>query len=135
MNVRKWMNDSTKKWTRRFAVPVLATALAASFATYECVKPSTARAADAPGVAVPLDANSVGALLELDKAMETLAARVTPAVVNVTVASKTKPDKADNQTPDNMQQFFGGQNGPFGQFFGPHMQPRGPQIEHGMGSG
>ncbi len=126
------MNESTKKWTRRLAVPVLATALAASFATYECVKPSAASAAEAPGVAVPLDANSVGPLMELDKAMETLAARVTPAVVNVTVASKTKP--ADDQGSGDMQQFFG-QNSPFGQFFGPHMQPRGPQIEHGMGSG
>jgi len=83
-----------------------------------------------------LDANSVGALLELDKAMETLAARVTPAVVNVTVTSRTKPGMAENQGPDdnNMQQFFG-KNSPFGQFFGPHMQQRQPQIEHGMGSG
>src|SRR3954447_26024763 len=119
MNGRNWINQARKSWARRFAVPVLAVALAGSFATYECVKPSTARAADAPGVAVPLDANSVGALMELDKAMETLAARVTPAVVNVTVTSKAKQDKAaDNQTPDDMQQFFGGQNGPFGQFFG-----------------
>ena len=36
--------------------------------------------------------------------------------------------------PDDMQQFFG-QSSPFGQFFGPHMQPRQPQIEHGVGSG
>jgi serine protease Do len=134
MNVKEWFDKTRKSWARRLAVPVLAVAVAASFATYECVKPSAARAADAPGVAAPLDANSVGALMELDKAMETLAARVTPAVVNVTVASKTTPNKAGNQAPEDMQQFFG-QNSPFGQFFGPHMQQRQPQIEHGMGSG
>src|SRR6201998_2341336 len=84
--------------------------------------------------ASPLDDNSVGALMPLDKAMETLAARVTPAVVNVTVTSRTKAEAGDNeQLPDGMQQFFG-QGGPFGQFFGPHGQ-RQPQIEHGMGSG
>ena len=50
--------------------------------------------------------------------METLAARVTPAVVNVTVTSKTKPETASGEMPDDMQQFFG-QSNPFGQFFGP----------------
>jgi len=133
MNVGKWFDENTKKWTRRLAVPVLAVALAVSFGTYELVKPSAAKAADAPPAAAPLDASSVGALLDLDKAMETLAARVTPSVVNVTVTSKTKPGQAENEMPEGMQQFFG-QGGPFGQFFGPHMQ-RQPQIEHGMGSG
>ena len=134
MNTGKWFDQNTKKWVRRLAVPVLAVALAASFATYEIVKPAAARAADAPPAAAPIDVNSVSALLDLDKAMETLAARVTPSVVNVTVTSKTKPGSADNQVPEDMQQFFGGQGGPFGQFFGPHMQ-RQPEIEHGMGSG
>ncbi|HLZ40213.1 MAG TPA: Do family serine endopeptidase [Candidatus Sulfotelmatobacter sp.] len=139
MNPAKWINDRTKKWTRRLAVPVLAAALAASFATYECVKPAAASAAIATPAASPLDDNSVGALLSLDKAMETLAAHVTPAVVNVTVASKVKPDESNQQQQDQMQQFFGDQS-PFGQFFGqqfgPHMRiPRQPQIEHGLGSG
>jgi serine protease Do len=128
------LKDSTIKWTRRLAVPMLAVALAVSFVTYEFAKPASARAAEAAPAAAPLDADSVGALLALDKAMETLAARVTPAVVNVTVTSRTKPDMAGRQVPEDMQQFFGGQGGPFGQFFGPHMQ-RQPQIEHGMGSG
>jgi len=132
MNVGTWLKDSSKRWTRRLAVPVIAVALAASFATYECVKPASA-SSTAPAAA-PLDTNSVEALLNLDKAMETLAARVTPAVVNVTVVSKSKPDSSNEQVPDDMQQFFG-QNGPFGQFFGPHMQQRQPQIEHGLGSG
>ena len=85
--------DSKKNWMRRLAVPMLALALVASFATYECVKPAAAKASEAaPAAAAPLDVDSVGALLALDKAMETLAARVTPAVVNVTVTSRTKPE-------------------------------------------
>jgi serine protease Do len=134
MNAAKWWNDSTKKWTRRLAMPVLALALAASLTTYEFAKPAAARAADAAPSAAPLDADSVGALMALDKAMETLAARVTPAVVNVTVTSRTKPEAVSKEIPEDMQQFFG-QGNPFGQFFGPNMRQRQPQIEHGMGSG
>jgi serine protease Do len=132
MNVMQ-LKDSSKQWTRRLAVPMLALALVASFATYECVKPAAARAAVAAPSAAPLDADSVGALLALDKAMETLAARVTPAVVNVTVTSRTKPEMTGKQMPEDMQQFFG-PSSPFGQF-GQRMQQRQPQIEHGMGSG
>lgn len=124
-------NIKNKKWTRRFAVPALALGLIGSFASYECLKPSTARAEAVAPAAAPLDADSVSALTALDKAMETLAAHVTPAVVNVTVTSKVKPDEATEQIPDDMQQFFG-QNSPFGQHM--HVQ-RQPQIEHGMGSG
>jgi serine protease Do len=124
---------SSTKWMRRLAMPVMALALIASFVTYEFAKPSAARAADAAPSAAPLDVDSVSSLLALDKAMETLAARVTPAVVNVTVTSRAK-EMAGNQVPGDMQQFFG-QGSPFGQFFGPNMKPRGPQIEHGMGSG
>jgi serine protease Do len=129
MNVEK---ESTRKWTRRLAVPALALALA-SFTTYECMKPTAARAAAAAPSAAPLDVDSVSSLLALDKAMETLAARVTPAVVNVTVTSRTKPDMNGGQNSEDMQQF--GPNSPFGQFFGPQMRQRQPQIEHGMGSG
>jgi len=119
---------------RRLAMPTLALALVGSFVTYECVKPGAAKAANAAPAAAPLDVDSVSSLLALDKAMETLAARVTPAVVNVTVTSRTKAEANGKQMPEDMQQFFG-QGGPFGQFFGPHMQQRQPQIEHGMGSG
>jgi serine protease Do len=126
---------SKKNWMRRLAVPMLALALVASFTTYECVKPAAARASEAaPAAAAPLDVDSVGALLALDKAMETLAARVTPAVVNVTVTSRTKPEAAGREVPEDMQQFFG-QGSPFGQFFGPRQQQRQSQIEHGVGSG
>src|ERR1035438_971059 len=82
MNVGTQLKDSIKKWTKRLAAPLLALALITSFATYEFAKPTAAKAADAAPSAAPLDADSVGALLALDKAMETLAARVTPAVVN-----------------------------------------------------
>ena len=119
---------------RRLAMPTLALALVGSFISYECVKPGAAKAANAAPAAAPLDVDSVSSLLALDKAMETLAARVTPAVVNVTVTSRTKAEANGKQMPEDMQQFFG-QGGPFGQFFGPHMQQRQPQIEHGMGSG
>jgi len=134
MNVGQWLNDKTKKPMRLLAVPMLAVALVASFVTYQFVKPEAARAAaSAPAAAAaPLDADSVGALMALDKAMETLAARVTPAVVNVTVTAKGKSEMAGKDMPDDMQQFFG--QSPFGQFFGPRMR-RQPEIEHGMGSG
>src|SRR5579859_7281960 len=135
MMIGTQLKEKTRKWMRRLATPMLALAVVASFVTYECVKPAGARAAATAPAAAPLDADSVGSLLALDKAMETLAARVTPAVVNVTVTSRTKPETAGKQMPEDMQQFFGGQGGPFGQFFGPHMQQRQPQIEHGMGSG
>ena len=133
MNVRNWWNSNVKKMTRRRTAALLALALLGSFVTYECVKP--ARAADALPSAAPLDDDSVGALTALDRAMETLAAHVTPAVVNVTVTSRAKGEAANQQTPEDMQQFFG-QEGPFGQFFGPQTRSqRQPQIEHGMGSG
>src|SRR5579864_1433328 len=133
MNAAKWLNDNRKKWARRLAVPVLALGLVASLVTYECVKPAAAKASEAPPAVAPLDADSVGPLLALDKAMETVAARVTPAVVNVTVTSRTKAEAGGKDMPEGLQQFFE-QNMPFGQFFGPHAQ-RQPQIEHGMGSG
>ena len=132
MEVGKW-KENARKWMRQLAAPVLALALVASFVTYEFVRPAAASAAHAAPAAAPLDVDSVSALLALDKAMETLAARVTPAVVNVTVTSKAKAENAGQEMPEDMQQFFG-QSNPFGQFFGPHMR-RQPQIEHGMGSG
>jgi serine protease Do len=125
-----WKSAVWKMTTARIAASVIMIAALASLITYETAKPMAARAAVAAPSAGPLDDNSVGALLSLDQAMETLAARVTPAIVNVAVTSKTKADTSDQQLPDNMQQFFGPG---FGQFFGPRRQQ--PQIEHGIGSG
>ena len=135
-----WINQNwtTIRKTRSLLVPVTALALVASFATYKLVQPAAATAAVAAPPAAPLDADSVSALLSLDRAMETLAAHVTPAVVNVAVTSKTKPastlsgqepddDQGQDQIPPEFRRFFG-------PFFGRPMQP-GPQIEHGIGTG
>ncbi len=118
--------------TRRLLVAVVAILTVAGFGTYEFVKP--ARAASAAPAAAPLDDNSVGALLTLDRAMETLAARVTPAVVNVTVTSKASA--SDDDSSQDLQQFFGDQfkGTPFGHMFNmPNRQRQ--RIEHGLGSG
>ena len=134
MNVGKWLNEDRKKWMRRLALPALAITFTASAVGYRWMEPLMARAASASPSAAPLDTDSVGELLALDKAMETLAAHVTPGVVNVMVTSRAKQEAEDRETPDDMQQFFGG-SGPFGQF-GPRMrQQQRPQIEHGMVSG
>jgi serine protease Do len=121
--------------TRRLAAAVLAIALVGSLATFTFT--NSAKAASPAPAASALDDNSVAALLTLDRAMETLAARVTPAVVNVTVASKTKMTAGEEGGPD-MQQFFG-PNSPFGQQFGRQFrrqfqQPQ-DRMEHGLGSG
>src|SRR5260370_1865242 len=99
---------------RRLIVPVVAIGTVVSLATYQFAKP--ARAAVPAPAAAPLDDNSVNALLALDNAMETVAARVTPAIVNVTVTSQPSGDRsesADNDdcgNSDGLQQFFA----PFG---------------------
>ena len=122
--------DRIRKLTQRVMVPVLAAAMAVGVGAYELAKPAAAAVAPPTAPAAALDDNSIAPLLSFDKAMETLAARVTPAVVNVTVASKTKADArdGDDNTPD-IQQFFGQQFG----FQMPRRQR--PQIEHGLGSG
>jgi serine protease Do len=122
---------------RGVLVPFLAVAMAASVGVYELAKPTSA-AAVAEVAPAPLDDNSVSALLSLDHAMETVAAKVTPAVVNITVTSKTKVNNQDdNNQGGPASQQFGPDNNPFGNF-GPFRffgQPSRPQIEHGLGSG
>src|SRR5580700_11619016 len=112
--------------TRRLIVPVMAVALALSLATYQFIKPAYARGAAASPTAMPLDDNSVSALLSLDQAMETLAARVTPAVVNVAVTSHSKTEVADGQMPDMPE----GIPPMFAPFFN-HPGRQQSQIEHG----
>ena len=125
-----WIDSLKAKASRKVIVSALALATAASVGTYEMVKPETARAAVAAPAAAALDPDSVSALTALDHAMETVATRVTPAIVNVAVTSKAKPvameDGADGDEGQFFQRFFGqGMQG---------MQPR-PQIQHGIGSG
>ena len=88
-----------------------------------------------------LDDNSVSSLVALDHDMETLAARVTPAVVNVAVTSRGNAEGGDGSTsaqgninpsdlPPEFRQFFG-----FGGQGGSAMAPRQEQLQHGVGSG
>src|SRR5215472_15599760 len=123
MKLSNWKSGLTS----RLLTPALAIAMVATFGAYEIYKPAAATAAAPAPAAAPLPEESVGSLLALDKAMETLAAHVTPAVVNVTVAARTK---ATAGMPDDMPEFFK-------HFFGDQQIPmqRGPQVEHGLGSG
>jgi serine protease Do len=115
--------------TRRLVVALIAVMAVGSVATFNFTKSAKAAAP----AAAPLDDNSVGALLTLDRAMETLAARVTPAVVNVTVVSKSNPQQNGGEGMPDMQQFFGPGN-PFGRQFHMPSQPQN-RMEHGLGSG
>jgi serine protease Do len=132
-----WIKTQWIKSAKRSILAItLSIAMVGGFASYELLRPAGAHAASPAPAASALDDNSVSALLALDHAMETVASRVTPAVVNVTVTSKAKPDQrlSGQMDDDDMQNFFG-------QFFGqrgmPRMQirPQQPQIEHGLGSG
>ena len=126
--MKSWVNKTIL--TRRLILPVVAIALALSLTTYEFIKPAYAKGPVASPTATPLDDNSVSALLALDQAMETLAARVTPAVVNVAVTSHGKAEMADGQMPDMPE----GMPPMFAPFFNHPMKPQ-TQIEHGIGSG
>jgi serine protease Do len=135
------MNTWKTILTRRLLVAVVAVLTVASLATYEFASAKPARASAAAPAAAPLDDNSVAAILSLDHAMETLAARVTPAVVNVTVTSKASPQQSGDDSSQDMQQFFAPFGGnPFGGTPGHQFQfnipnnPR-PRVEHGLGSG
>jgi serine protease Do len=128
------MKNQIQPWKRylkgKTLAAVLMLALAASFGGYEFLKPAPASAASVAPAAAALDDNSVSAISALDHAMETLAAHVTPAVVNVTVTSRAK-QQISGQDQDEIQRFFG----PFG--FGPQFPQgrQGPRVEHGLGSG
>ncbi len=79
----------------------------------------------------PLDDNSVQSLVALDNAVESVAAHVSPAVVNVAVTSRGSEHEASQrgqqQLPPGFEQFFGPQGG--------GGRPQQQQIEHGIGSG
>jgi len=94
--------------------------------------------------ASPLDDSSVSALTAMDHAMESLAARVTPAVVNVAVTSRgSEEEQAEMQQqqginpqdlPPGFAQFFGfGPGG--GDGHGRRMAPEQQPLQHGIGSG
>jgi serine protease Do len=99
----------------------------------------------------PMDDNSVSSLVSLDNAVEAVAARVTPAVVNVAVTSRGSSMHEmgggdQDQDQDGQGQGSGQGQGQmqglppgFSQFFGQlprgMMRPQQPQVEHGIGSG
>ena len=110
-------------------------------------------AAIVPGA--PMDDNSVSSLVSLDNAVEAVAARVTPAVVNVSVTARPHAEDGEAEAgpqngsgmggnfpggpqdlPPGFQQFFFGPNGPMGRG-GRGMQGdnQPEQMEHGIGSG
>jgi serine protease Do len=132
MWMESWKARCKAATTRRLLPAVLAIAAVGSVATFNFAKSAKAAAAPAPAAAA-LDDNSVAALLTLDRAMETLAARVTPAVVNVTVVSKGNPQQSEMEGMPDMQQFFG-PGSPFGRQFRMPSQPQN-RMEHGLGSG
>ncbi len=84
----------------------------------------------------PIDDSSVSALESLDNAVEAVAARVTPTVVNVSVTARPTGGEEDaqngpqqgiqpGQLPPGLQQFF---------FGGPQAPQQNP-LEHAVGSG
>jgi serine protease Do len=97
--------------------------------------------------AAPMDDNSVSSLVSLDNAVEAVAARVTPAVVNVAVTARVNAQDVDNDD-DNTQDSGHGNGIPqnaippeFRRFFGPMgpmgrgQMPQQQQLERGIGSG
>src|SRR6476469_6814631 len=136
--MKSWMQSWKTGVGRHLIIPILTIAMVGSVVTYDIVKAVPAKAAAmATPTTTPLDDNSVGALLSLDRAMETLAGRVTPAIVNVTVTSRAKTSVSEGDLPEGLQdspfgQFFDRQ---FGRQFGQQMRPQQPRVEHGLGSG
>jgi len=120
---------------KKLSAPV---AVVAAFALGAALFVGHGRVQAASAMAMPLGDDSVSALTSLDHAMEAVASKVTPAVVNVNVTSRVGGSDQDGQEGGDeggrhMQQL----PPEFRRFFGP-MVPQGPQqpqIEHGVGSG
>ena len=135
--------------TKRYVLPAVLSASVAlgALAVENHVTGVHAAAGMGAGTAAaPIDPSSIAPLTALDTAMESLAARVEPSVVNIAVTS-TPSDEETAQgeggqsggqaIPPGLQQFFG-PGGPFSGFgFGGGQQggPQQPQLEHGIGSG
>ena len=138
----------TTKNVRRFAVPgsLAAVAVLSSAMIFHggSVHASAVTAA-------PLDDSSVSSLTALDRDMETLAARVTPAVVNVAVTSRGGSEDGEEEAqngpmggaqginpqdlPPQLQQFFGLGNGDGSGRGGRRMMPQQQPLRRGVGSG
>jgi serine protease Do len=123
--------------TKKLAAPVGAVAaLAFAFSYLPGHNPAHA-ASGVAGIdaAAPMDDSSVSSLVALDNAIEAVAARVTPAVVNVSVTERAssvqtgddEDGQAESAIPPEFRRFFG--NGR-----GQHAAPPN-QVQHGIGSG
>src|SRR5579863_8954011 len=134
-------NSLVARW-KRFAAP--AGAAAAVLLGAGLLIGHTAHAASNAALlsgGAPMDDNSVSSLVALDNAVEAVAARVTPAVVNVSVTARVSQQDAEGE--DEGQDSGGGiPRGAippeFRKFFGPMGRGQGqlgPQTEHGIGSG
>src|SRR5215467_530952 len=99
-----WIKRGWGKCRKQPVVAALTVALAASLFVYTVHGPVKAGVSS---TTAPLDNNQVGALLALDQAIEAVAARVTPAIVNVAVTSHPKSQPASAGIPDELQRFFG----------------------------
>jgi serine protease Do len=125
---------------KKLAVPagIFATILFSAAFVFDYSRAHAAAAATGP-----LDENSVSSLVALDNAVEAVASRVTPAVVNVAVTSRVSEDDQKSQNSEDGGHNFGGVNPQdlppgFRQFFfgpgGQQAKPQ-PEFEHGVGSG
>lgn len=135
------MTQSTNKLViqlKRIALPAGVAAATAVLASAFAIHSNNVHASAVS--AAPLDDSSVSALTAMDQAMEALAARVTPAIVNVAVTSRGGEEQqaqmqgVDPQDlPPGFAQFFGipfGGNG-----HGRHIAPEQQPLQHGVGSG
>src|SRR5690349_12951220 len=96
---------------RKFGLPAGITAVAVLGSAFALHSNNNVHASAV--TASPLDDQSVSAITAIDNAMETLAARVTPAIVNVAVTSRGEEQQVQMQgidpqdLPPGFQQFFG----------------------------
>src|SRR5260370_11109641 len=97
--MRSWTQHGQAALTRRLIVPVVAIGMVVSLATYQFAKPARAAAGPAPAAA-PLDHNSLNPLLALGNAMETVASRVTPAIVHVTWTFQPSTERRESACTD-----------------------------------
>ncbi len=118
---------------------IAAVLLAIAFLVGHNVHAASVEAVASNGAA-PLDDSSVSSLVALDNAVEAVAARVTPAVVNVSVTARASAEKTDDDDqgpggippgaiPPEFRKFFG--NGGRGR----GLMPPSAQVERGIGSG
>ena len=132
---------------KRLAAPLLALGVILFTAAFVFGHKHVDAATAASEPTTPINNASIDPLLALDQATEAVASRVTPAVVNIAVTSRTTDQSAEGPEGSGenpFSQFFGpgsgqgpGQDGPGAgpQFRGRGMGQGQRRIEHGIGSG